>query len=131
MVEELHSMKASDIRTRGGIALAFGAGLALALLGRLRRQFSFQRRIVLITGGSRGLGLLMARQLARERARLVLLARNVEKLRKAESELAAQGATVLGIRCDIRKREQVDHAIQRVRDELGQIDVLINNAGVI
>jgi short-subunit dehydrogenase len=73
----------------------------------------------------------MARQLASERARLVLLARNAEELRKAETELVQAGATVLALRCDLRKREQVDHSIQRAVEHFGGIDVLINNAGVI
>jgi NAD(P)-dependent dehydrogenase (short-subunit alcohol dehydrogenase family) len=110
--------------------MAFGAGLAIGLNSR-RTCFSFRERVVVITGGSRGLGLLMARALAAEGAHVVLLARNAEELRAAASELADSGASVLAIRCDVRKHDQVDHSIQRVIQEFGRVDVLINNAGVI
>jgi short-subunit dehydrogenase len=123
-------MNLKQLPQGGKLLLALGVGLAVASLGR-RRPFSFRGRTVVITGGSRGLGLVMGRQLAQEGARLVLLARNADELRKAEAELSANGTTVLAVRCDIRKRDQVEHAIQRVREELGRIDVLINNAGVI
>jgi short-subunit dehydrogenase len=62
---------------------------------------------------------------------LVLMARNPDELRQAEAELTGAGATVLTVRCDIRKRDQVDHAVQRAVEVFGRIDVLINNAGVI
>jgi short-subunit dehydrogenase len=113
-----------------GLLLALGAGIAMALL-RKRSRFSFKDRTVVITGGSRGLGLLIARRLAAEGAQLVLMARNADELRAAQAELTEQGANVLITRCDIRKREQVDHAVQRAVDHFGKIDVLINNAGVI
>lgn len=119
------------MRTLGRVALGFGAGLAMAMLHRPPKPYRFTGRTVLITGGSRGLGLLLARQLAREGARLVLLARNPEELRNAEIELTSAGATVLALRCDIRKRDHVNHAVQRACDQFGGIDVLINNAGVI
>jgi NAD(P)-dependent dehydrogenase (short-subunit alcohol dehydrogenase family) len=118
----------SSIRPLGLLALA--AGVALVLSKRTR-QFTFKGRTVVITGGSRGLGLVIARELSGEGARLVLLARNPEELRRAEAELIEAGGSVSTIRCDVRKRDQVDHAFQRIAEELGRIDVLINNAGVI
>jgi short-subunit dehydrogenase len=84
-----------------------------------------------VTGGSRGLGLLISRRLAAEGAHLVLLARNERELQTAELELAERGGSVASFRCDIRKRDQVEHTIQRVVERLGRIDVLINNAGII
>lgn len=108
--------------------MAAAAGWALS---QRTSHYCFSGRIVMITGGSRGLGLLLARQLAAEGARLVLVARNQEELRKAEAELTQAGAVVLAIRCDIRKRDQVDHVVQRALEQFGRIDVLINNAGVI
>lgn len=114
--------------------LLVGAGAAIALtslLNRVPANYSFRRRTVVISGGSRGLGLLLARQLAREDAQLVLLARNSDELRVADAELSAAGGTVLALRCDIRKADNVEHAIQRAIERFGRIDVLINNAGII
>ncbi len=123
-------MKRNTIPTVAGILLACGAGVVWALTRR-PPLFSFAGRTVVITGGARGLGLLMARRLARERARLALLARDPEKLKAAEAELTAAGATVMTVRCDVRNRDQVEHAIKRVVDQFGTVDVLINNAGII
>jgi NAD(P)-dependent dehydrogenase (short-subunit alcohol dehydrogenase family) len=115
---------------RARVLIAFAAGIGLGLLTG-RPHFSFRGRTVIITGGSRGLGLLMARRLAAEGARLALLARNADELRSAEEELRAGGTDVVAVRCDVRKRDQVDHAIQRFVEYFGRIDVLINNAGII
>src|SRR5438067_8347002 len=114
----------------GGLLVGMGCGMALKSR-RQRKQFSFRGRAVVITGGSRGLGLVMARQLAAEHARLCLLARNASELERAESELRARGAEVLAIPCDVRRQAEVDEAIRRAADRFGTIDVLINNAGII
>lgn len=111
------------------IALAGALGLGLGLLAP--RPMSFAGRTVVITGGSRGLGLVMARQFAEEGARLVILARDEEALGRAEAELHARGAQVLALACDVRERAQVERAISYVVAHFGRLDVLINNAGVI
>ena len=88
-------------------------------------------RVVIITGGSRGLGLLMARQLRKEGARLVLLARNCEELRRAKAELDGNRGNVLAIVCDVTDRQHVEHAVESTLQHFGRIDVLVNNAGII
>jgi NAD(P)-dependent dehydrogenase (short-subunit alcohol dehydrogenase family) len=120
------------LRTLSRLFLGLSAAIAVnSLLGRAPATYSFRRRTVMITGGSRGLGLLLARQLAREGAQLVLLARNSDELRTAEAELTIAGASVLALRCDIRKADHVEHAVQKAIERFGRIDVLINNAGII
>ena len=113
-------------------ALASGAGaLAAARFVRARRRTDFYGRTVLITGGSRGLGLVMARLFAAEGAKLALLARTAEDLEKAKEELAPSGADVHVIPCNVRNREEVERAVAETVDRYGRLDVLVNNAGVI
>src|SRR5580698_6025141 len=112
----------------GALILGAAAGLAM---GKPRKRFSFRGRSVIITGGSRGLGLELARQLARQRARLTLIARDLMELKRAERELTALGAEVLTVSCDIRQQEEVVEAVARTVTAMGRVDVLINNAGII
>jgi NAD(P)-dependent dehydrogenase (short-subunit alcohol dehydrogenase family) len=115
-----------------GLAAGFGAALVAARLSRARLGISFEGRVVVITGGSRGLGLVMARMLVDEGARVVLLARDLGELERAGQELEARGGgEVWTLRCDVRRRSDVRAAIDAVLDRWRAVDVLINNAGVI
>ncbi|RDC66425.1 SDR family NAD(P)-dependent oxidoreductase [Adhaeribacter pallidiroseus] len=110
-----------------------GIGLIVALRAFAREQnkYSFQNKVVVITGGSRGLGLVLARQLAAEGALLAICSRTEDQLKKAEQELTAKGAEVLALPCDVTNRIQAEQFIERVLKYYGRIDVLINNAGTI
>lgn len=119
-------MKRSLLFTLGGLALA-GCLLSRAT----RRSCSFAGKVVLITGGSRGLGLVLARQLCGEGARVALLARDLDELARAREELVRRSGEVLTISCDLLEREQIDAAVQEVVDRFGGLDVIINNAGII
>ncbi len=114
-----------------GVAAGAAGMFAATRVARGRRAISFAGRNVVITGGSRGLGLVMARQLAAEGARLCLLARDVAELERARDELVALGAEVMIVRCDIRRRGDVRAAVDHILETWIGIDVLINNAGVI
>jgi NAD(P)-dependent dehydrogenase (short-subunit alcohol dehydrogenase family) len=94
-----------------------------------RNRFTYPGRVIVITGGSRGLGLLMAQQLRKQGARVVLLARNREELLRAKERVG--GAGVLTVVCDVTQRVAVQHAVEIVLQHFGRIDMLINNAGVI
>ena len=120
-------------RQRFLLGLAAGAGAILAgrQAYRARDAVDFNGRVVVITGGSRGLGLVMARQLAVQGARLCLLARDQAELARARDQLVSTGAEVLTIRCDIRRRADVRAAVDEILERWTAIDVLINNAGVI
>ncbi len=112
----------------------FGAGVCLGLSAsrqRRRVRYSFFDRTVLITGGSRGLGLILAREFAREGARIAILARDETELKKAQTELLSHGSPVLALVADVTKRAEIESAVQRVHQEFGGIDVVVNNAGVI
>jgi short-subunit dehydrogenase len=86
---------------------------------------------VFITGGTRGLGLVMARQLAREGANLAVCARDPEEVQRAIEVLTRLDARVVARTCDLRFRDHVREFIDEVRRHFGAIDVLINNAGII
>ncbi len=112
------------------VLAAVGGVVALRTVGR-PEPMDFRGRSVVITGGSRGLGLVLARQLASEGARLTLLARDQAELNRAEQELSAKGAEVLAFPCDVRYQREVESAVERIIQRFGTIDVLINNAGII
>lgn len=111
----------------GGVGLLLGARAL-----RASRAISFDGRVVVVAGGSRGLGLLMARELAREGARVALLARNAEELDRAAVQIGNDhGERPLTVPCDIGDQAQAEQAIRQVAEQLGRIDVLINDAGTI
>jgi NAD(P)-dependent dehydrogenase (short-subunit alcohol dehydrogenase family) len=125
-------------RGRGaGTGLAFGlAALAATIAYRASQRppdFRFDGASVLITGGSRGLGLVLARQLAAEGARLTLIARDLNELRRAARDIHARtpSAEILTLPADVRDREGVELAVSRAVAHFGRIDVAINNAGII
>src|SRR5256886_12647 len=111
-------------------AIAGGAYLAKRII-RATRSIDLRGRNVLITGGSRGLGVVLARQCAAMGADITLLARDGEDLERAVLDIAARGADVLGIPCDVSDQWQVQRAIERSIGRHGRLDVLINNAGQI
>ena len=86
---------------------------------------------MLITGGSRGLGLVIARRICAEGGRVALLARDANELARAREELPKAGGEAITIVCDLLDRAQTESAVEKVINRFGTIDVLINNAGVI
>jgi NAD(P)-dependent dehydrogenase (short-subunit alcohol dehydrogenase family) len=91
-------------------------------------SYDLQGKNVLITGGSRGLGLVMARQLISAGARVAVCARDEGELQRVRDELEPRGL-ILAIACDVTEQAQVNSMIEQVKEQLGTIDVLINNAG--
>jgi NAD(P)-dependent dehydrogenase (short-subunit alcohol dehydrogenase family) len=111
----------------GGVGLL---AISKAIYARLTK-LDFKDKVVLITGGSRGLGLEMARILASKGAKLAICARTEEQLEKAELEIRAMGADIIAIRADLTDAEQAANLIAHVVGHYGRLDVLINNAGVM
>lgn len=95
------------------------------------RRYDFRGRTVLITGGSRGLGLVLARQLASQGARVAICARDGDEIERARQDIESHGGVALGIAGDVTDREAVERVVRTVREAWGPIDVLVNNAGVI
>ena len=95
------------------------------------RMFDMTDRVVLITGGSKGLGLSMAEGLAQAGATCVLVSRNAETCAQAAAQLKADtGREAEGIACDITDEAQVAKLFEGVMARHGRLDVLINSAGV-
>jgi NAD(P)-dependent dehydrogenase (short-subunit alcohol dehydrogenase family) len=113
-------------------ALAWAAlGTAGYLAYRmLKPRFDFRGKHVVITGGSRGLGLVMARQLVAAGARVSICSRDSQELARAVAELRERGR-VVAVECDITERDRVREFLAVARQQQGQVDVLINNAGMI
>jgi NAD(P)-dependent dehydrogenase (short-subunit alcohol dehydrogenase family) len=129
-------LRTVKILTGATAATAGVAAAAAAYSISVKRRTRDRGRVVLITGGSRGLGLALAERYGRAGARLVLSSRNVEELTQARETLLERDAIqspddVLLIPADLTDSAQaamlVDHAI----DHFGHIDILINNAGII
>jgi NAD(P)-dependent dehydrogenase (short-subunit alcohol dehydrogenase family) len=114
-----------------------GTAIAVTILGgwlasrAWRSRFSFGGKVVVISGGSRGLGLILARQISNEGGKVALLARDAEELERAKAELTTRGGEVLTVQCDLFEPSQIQTAVAEVLASYGKIDVLFNNAGII
>lgn len=115
---------------RGLVLAALGVGGYLAYRA-LKPRYDFRNKHVLITGGSRGLGLVLARQLARRGARLSICSRDPAELSRAVEDLREYGGKVVAVECDVTDRARVREFVTVARHGNGPIDVLVNNAGVI
>jgi NAD(P)-dependent dehydrogenase (short-subunit alcohol dehydrogenase family) len=110
---------------------AAGAGLLMFVKAQSVRETRLRGKVALITGGSRGLGLVLARHLATEGARIAICARDEQELLEARRDLQTRGADVFATPCDLRNRHEVEAMVARVEAHFGSIDILINTAGVI
>ncbi|TMF86227.1 MAG: SDR family oxidoreductase [Chloroflexi bacterium] len=92
--------------------------------------FRLDRKVALITGSSRGIGLAVAEEMARAGARgLVLVARNAEALEEARATIEGVGAECLAVAADVTSEEDVERMVAAARDRFGEVDILVNNAG--
>lgn len=115
-------------------AFAVGAGAGLTLLGAIQaraRRKNLAGQVVLITGGSRGFGLALAREFAKLGCRIAICARDPEELNRARYILTHAGHEVFALPCDISNEADVAALIGAVSGHYGQIDILVNNAGEI
>src|SRR5882762_5090315 len=94
------------------------------------REPSLSRRLALITGANRGIGLAIARALAREGCNLIITGRDERALIKARIELEKLNVQVLAQSCDVRSPDSVDYLFALVRGWHQPLDILINNAGI-
>jgi 3-oxoacyl-[acyl-carrier protein] reductase len=87
-------------------------------------------KVAIVTGGTRGIGLAIARLLAEDGASVVVSGRDAARLDAAVKELESLGAPALGVPADATKREDADRLVEATRERFGRIDVLVNNAGI-
>lgn len=87
----------------------------------------FENRVVLITGGTRGIGRACATLFAKEGAQVAICGRNAETAAAAAADI---GGSVLGFGCDVSNPDSVDALIQKVTDTSGPLGILVNNAGI-
>lgn len=118
-------------------AVAIGATAVAALFAarswQRRGRYDFAGKSVVITGGSRGLGLVMAREFAGEGAKLTLVARDEDELNRAVQDIGTRHprADVAAVSADVRRRYDAERAVAQTIERHGRIDVLVNNAGII
>ncbi|MBB6446605.1 SDR family NAD(P)-dependent oxidoreductase [Bacillus benzoevorans] len=86
-------------------------------------------KVILITGGSRGLGAEMAREFAAAGADIILASRNKESCEVVANEVRQLGRYALTVSCDVSKLADIYHLYRIVKEEFGRLDVLVNNAG--
>jgi short-subunit dehydrogenase len=113
---------------------AAGAGAILLARNASKRDrdYSLMGRVAIITGGSRGLGLALGRELTRRGAnKLAIAARDQEELDAARRALEVYGAEVHTIAVDLKSQQAAEQLVQETVSRFGRVDVLINNAGVI
>lgn len=129
---DLDSRRASGISrrlltSRGVLAsVAFGAvALGLAVAARYRRRDTFENKVVVITGSSRGLGLALARDLASRGASLGLMARDAIELARARRTIDSDSLVQL-LPADVTNPAQVEQAFSMMLRRFGRIDVVIN-----
>jgi NAD(P)-dependent dehydrogenase (short-subunit alcohol dehydrogenase family) len=124
----------NGLRRRMGVAAA-GTALALGVAAREAlardREADLYGAVALITGGSRGLGLALSRELHRQGCRLAICARDQIELEVARADLARIGAEVLVVPCDVADPAQVAELVEAVTRHYGRIDILVNNAGIM
>lgn len=114
-----------------------GAALAATCVGlgilawRQQRQADLHGEVALVTGGSRGLGFLIARELGGQGCRVAICARDEQELAIAKADLGREGIDAFAIPCDVTNPDAIRAAVAVVTDHFGRIDILVNNAGII
>ena len=123
-------MRSRNANRHIGLSIAL-AGTVAAIRLSQRRRYEIAGKTVFITGGSRGLGLVMAREFAARGAKVAISARDSEALQRAAADVRRFGKHVLAIETDITMREEAEMALDQIRRNFGPLDILVNNAGTI
>ena len=98
-------------------------------MARVQDLFDLSGKVAIVTGGATGLGRQMTEALAEVGADVVVCARDRARCEQAAAELVELGVRTLGLRCDVRRPEEIEEVVRTTREELGRIDILVNNSG--
>jgi NAD(P)-dependent dehydrogenase (short-subunit alcohol dehydrogenase family) len=119
----------------GAALVAGGTIIAAGQAATRRRREQIRGKVVVITGGSRGLGLALAEEFAAMGARTALAATDADELHRAKERLAAKvnmdSDQILTVKSDLRDAAQARSLVEWVTEFFGSVDILINNAGII
>lgn len=96
----------------------------------IKKLFSLKNKVAIITGGSRGLGLMMAKGFAEAGAKLVICSRNIEQCEESAEKIRGLGTECLALCCDIAEASDVERLVDDTLDHFGRVDILVNNAGM-
>jgi NAD(P)-dependent dehydrogenase (short-subunit alcohol dehydrogenase family) len=113
------------------VGAVVAAGVAANAFLRASRRISLRDRVVLITGGSRGLGLVLAREFAQAGGQVAVCARSDRELERVREEFADNGWPLVALACDVGVRAEIERVAEAVREQLGDIEILVNNAGTM
>jgi len=94
-------------------------------------QDNLRGEVAVVTGASRGLGLLLARELARQGCSLIICARDPAELGRAAVRLREDGADVAAVACDVTGEDAPSRLVQAALDRHGRLDIVVSNAGII
>src|SRR5438477_1656193 len=122
-------MNVRDLLRAG--ALLIGAWVTARAIRTAR--YTLRDKVAVITGGSRGLGLVLARHICAQGGKVAIIARDPEELERAKVDLGRRSGApnAFGVKCDLLDASQIESAVQEIIDRFGKIDILINNAGII
>src|ERR1700739_4604726 len=95
------------------------------------QAYALAKTAALVTGASSGIGAATAKALAAQGAAVALLARRADRLIEVKDEIESEGGTALVVTADVTDSKQVASAVRRTVEELGRLDTLVNNAGLM
>jgi len=94
------------------------------------KLFNLKGKVAVVTGASAGLGANAAKAYAEAGADVAILARRIEKLKDVKSEIEKFGTKIIPVQCDVTVEEDIKNAVEEIKNKLGKIDILLNNAGI-